>query len=92
MWEKVKRVSKRTYGYLCGYCGKIFKSYKIADRHERACLKNPNAKNCVVCKHIIKDHTGIDKNGNEFSKSICGIDKCVCSKSRSADCDYFEHI
>ena len=39
------------WSYKCEYCGSLFKSFKICDRHEMACNKNPDAKNCLYCEY-----------------------------------------
>jgi len=68
-------MAKRILAWECRYCGKIKKTEIICLRHEKACLSNPDAHNCLMCGH----HTG----------RICDKRGCMCSTAVSAKCEHF---
>lgn len=72
-------MARRILAWECKYCGAIKKSETICERHEKTCLKNPDARNCIVCKHSY----------NRDVKISCCKGK-VCSRATSAKCEYFE--
>lgn len=70
--------------YRCDYCDRIFKTYNNCDTHERACLKNPNTKNCLLCIHY--------NPMNELTKNNkCDITGKRFCKRTSAFCGHFEN-
>ncbi len=68
-------------GWRCEYCGKILSSKAYAVRHECTCLRNPNGKNCLTCKHSVIR-----------SKTMCSLDDTECSKSKALNCEHYEKI
>lgn len=70
----------RVLAYQCVYCGALKKTKNICERHEIACLSNPDAKNCILCRH---------KTTRE-NKRVCGISGKLCSSGASANCKEFE--
>lgn len=62
--------------FTCDYCGKVFKTKLIAERHEKACLNNPQSHNCLKCTH---EHFG-----------ECNMSHKQCSKAVSGNCCDFE--
>jgi hypothetical protein len=77
-------MARRVLAWECGYCGELKKTENIANRHEASCLKNPNAKNCVLCTHSYKQTL----YGNSIL--VCKEKKVTCSRAISAKCDDFE--
>lgn len=76
-------MAKRVLAWECRYCGAIKKSETICERHERTCLKNPDARNCIVCQH-----SGTNVPGGSLR---CRKGK-TCSRATSAKCEYFKRI
>lgn len=72
-------MARRVLAWECRYCGAIKKSETICNRHEKTCLKNPDARNCIVCAHSAKS----------VSALICSKGK-VCSRATSAKCEHFK--
>lgn len=68
--------------WRCKYCGAIKGNEKIMENHERACLSNPNAINCLLCTHRIDD------DSKDFNH--CSITGKKCSKALSSKCQDFE--
>lgn len=71
-------MARRVLAYECRYCGAIKKTENICLRHEKACMKNPDARNCILCQHSFK----------ESSTLMCGKGK-VCSQAVSVKCEHF---
>lgn len=72
-------MATRTLAYECMYCGTLKKSKHICERHEKTCLCNPEAKNCIRCINAYKSEKGL----------LCSIDNKRCSVAVSADCEHF---
>lgn len=70
----------RVLAYQCKYCGALKKTKNTCERHEIACLSNPNAKNCMLCRH----------RTTHENKRVCGLSGKLCSSSVSANCTAFE--
>lgn len=65
--------------YECKHCGAIKRSYNVCARHELACLKNPEARNCVRCANMV------NRNG----VNVCAERLLKCSVAISAHCKEF---
>lgn len=74
------------WSYKCEYCGSLFKSYKFCDRHELACNKNPNGKNCIYCEY------GWSKSLRKRTDRICPKSGKRFGKHASAYCEHFVKI
>ena len=72
-------MAKRVLAWECRYCRAIKKSENICERHEKTCLHNPDARNCIRCVHSNKTENGL----------VCKKGK-VCSRATSAKCEHFE--
>lgn len=72
---------RRILAWECRYCGAIKKSETICNRHEITCLSNPDARNCIVCKH---SHTPAPVGPLKCRKGK------ICSRATSAKCEHFE--
>ena len=79
-------MARHVLAWQCEYCGALKKSHYIAQRHEKSCIKNPNAKNCLICIHSYRDEGEVDSTGY----LLCGVDDMLCNRARSAICDDFE--
>ena len=66
----------RVLANQCKYCEALKKTKNTCERHEIACLSNPNAKNCMLCGH----------RTTRENKRVCGISGKLCSSSVSANC------
>lgn len=75
-------MATRTLAYECRYCGALKKTKATCERHELACLKNPEAKNCTVCEHAHKS--------TAKGRLICAISHKLCSTAVSARCNMFK--
>ena len=73
-------MAKRVLAFQCKYCKKLFKSDYICVRHEKSCLKNPYAKNCLLCEQCAWD--GV--------KHICMLKNRKCSKAVSSNCNNYK--
>ena len=73
-------MARRVLAYECRHCGAIKKTEKICLRHEKACLKNPESRNCILCQHSIPN--------SGSSKLLCQKGK-ACSQAISANCEHF---
>ena len=72
-------MATRTLAYECMYCGTLKKSKNICERHEKTCLSNPEAKNCVRCVNSINSEKGL----------VCKGTGKRCSVAVSAACKLF---
>lgn len=72
---------RRVIAYQCAYCGVLKKSENICFRHELSCLSNPQAQNCLLCKHQTVDWNDTKK---------CIVRGCTCTTATSARCSYYE--
>lgn len=72
-------MATRTLAYECMFCGALKKSKNICERHEKTCLSNPDAKNCVRCTHSLNSDNGL----------ICEMSLKRCSVAISANCENF---
>lgn len=77
-------MARQILAWQCRYCGDVKKTRKIAERHEKTCLKNPEAKNCVLCIHSMNDPY--------TNTLVCSVRKLNCSRAVSADCDQFQTL
>lgn len=73
-------MARRVLAWECRYCGTIKKSETICERHEKTCLKNPDARNCVVCQHSHKPE----------GDSLSCLKGKKCSRATSAKCEHFK--
>ena len=76
---------KAMWSYQCEYCGGLFKSYKFCDKHEMACIKNPEGKSCMYCEY------GWSKKERRKNNMICPKSKRKYCKQISANCEFFPH-
>lgn len=83
-------MARRTLAYECRYCGKLFTRYKMAVRHEKSCLENPNSINCLDCKYCDTEYKVKLSNGNTVIRPHCVLRDLRCSKAVSGNCDNFE--
>lgn len=74
-------MARRVLAWECKYCGAIKKTENVCLRHETACLKNPNSRNCLRCLH---SYTNLSSNKVDCKKGK------KCSQAVSAICEYFE--
>lgn len=72
-------MATRTLAYECQYCGALKRTKAVCERHEVTCFNNPNAKNCILCKHMVNVESG----------RVCGVTGKRCSVAISATCDSF---
>ena len=77
---------KQVLAWKCRYCGVLKKTETIADRHEKSCLQNPGAKNCIICVHSTNE---LGEFGEPHAL-VCHIKGCGCSRAVSANCDDFK--
>lgn len=73
-------MARRILAWECKYCGAIKKNETIALRHEVTCLKNPDARNCILCIFSFRNE--------QMNKLVCRKGK-ICSRAISASCEYF---
>jgi hypothetical protein len=73
-------MARRVLAWECRYCGTIKKTENICVRHEKTCMKNPDARNCILCQHSITNSGTRDL--------VCKKGK-KCSQATSANCEYF---
>lgn len=81
-------MARRILAWECRYCGAIKKSETICERHEITCLKNPQARNCVVCENGYKPTIEFLSEDDKVPSLLCKKGK-VCSRATSAKCEYF---
>lgn len=72
-------MATRTLAYECQYCGALKRTKLICERHELTCFQNPDAKNCVLCKHMVNCDSG----------RVCSVTGKRCSVAVSANCEHF---
>ena len=66
---------KKVVRYKCDYCGKIAVKPETILRHEAACIKNPDGKNCYMCEMAyMGDYEYDDGYGGGTVK-----DQCMCA-------------
>lgn len=73
-------MARRILAWECRYCGAIKKTENICLRHEKTCMKNPDARNCILCKH--------SSNKPGTRELLCQKGK-KCSQATSANCEHF---
>lgn len=73
-------MARRVLAWECRHCGAIKKTENICLRHEKTCMKNPEAVNCILCQWSI--------NPSGSKELICQKGK-KCSQATSANCSYF---
>ena len=81
-------MARRVLAFECQYCGALKKSKTIATRHEVACMKNPDGRNCILCVHHVKLDTPVTGGG----KYWCPLRDVACSIAVSANCPNFKRI
>lgn len=72
-------MATRTLAYECKYCGALKRTKNVCERHELTCFQNPDAKNCVLCRHMVNGGSG----------RVCAVTTKRCSVAISATCDSF---
>lgn len=72
-------MATRTLAYECKYCGALKRTKNVCERHELTCFQNPDAKNCVLCQHMVQGKGG----------RVCGVTGKRCSVAISANCEDF---
>lgn len=72
-------MATRTLAYECKYCGALKRTKNVCERHELTCFENPEAKNCVLCKHMTEGASG----------RVCSVTGKRCSVAISATCEHF---
>lgn len=77
-------MARQVLAWQCKYCGEIKKTRNIAERHEKTCLQNPDAKNCVLCRY--------SKTDENSSALMCTVRQIKCSRAVSADCESFHRV
>lgn len=80
-------MARRILAWECRHCGAIKKSETICNRHEQTCLQNPDARNCILCKHSYKPV--VDFPPDEPTPSLMCKKGKTCSRATSAKCEYF---
>ena len=78
-------MARRVLAWECQYCGALKRTEKIAVRHEKTCLKNPDSKNCLKCKN---SYTDASWDGG-LPERRCKVKSSGCSRAVSADCEYY---
>ena len=73
-------MARRILAWECRYCGTIKKTENICMRHEKTCMRNPDAHNCILCQHSITQSNTRDLQCQKGKK---------CSQATSANCEYF---
>lgn len=73
-------MARRILAWECRHCGAIKKTENICLRHEKTCMKNPDARNCILCQHSVS--TVGEK------QLLCQKGK-KCSQATSANCEHF---
>jgi hypothetical protein len=80
-------MSRRVLAFECQYCGALKRTKYITDRHETACTKNPEARNCIYCVHSEK------RSGEEYGKILrlwCSLRDTSCTSAMGAICQKFK--
>lgn len=77
-------MAKRVFAWQCQYCGALKNTENVINRHEKACLKNPNAKNCILCTKSVAS------SESASAKMYCKARGCDCSMAVSGNCEHFE--
>ena len=77
---------KAMWSYQCDYCGGLFKSYKFCEKHEVACIKNPEGKSCMYCEY------GWSKKERKKNNNVCPKSGRRYCKQISANCEHFIRI
>ena len=73
-------MATRTLAYECKYCGALKKTKNVCERHELTCFENPEAKNCILCEHMMRSTT---------RGRVCTVTGKRCSVAVSASCEHF---
>ena len=73
-------MATRTLAYECKYCGTLKKTKNVCERHELTCFENPDAKNCLMCNHVVSSTKG----------RVCKVTGKRCSSAVSATCEHFD--
>lgn len=80
-------MARRVLAWECRYCGQIKKTENICMRHEKTCLKNNDAHNCILCERSY--YSSLDDDKLVGTRLMCQEGK-KCSQATSADCKYFK--
>lgn len=72
-------MATRTLAYECKYCGALKRTKNVCERHELTCFQNPDAQNCMLCKHKEDSPKG----------RVCAVTGKRCSVAVSANCEHF---
>jgi hypothetical protein len=70
-------MARRVLAWECRYCGALKKTELICNRHEVACPKNPDRKNCIDCVYCGEDN-------------VCIVRGCGCSTAVSPYCQEYK--
>ena len=73
-------MATRTLAYECKYCGALKRTKNVCERHELTCFQNPDAKNCIICRHVFTGSGG----------RVCLVTGKRCSVAVSANCEHFD--
>ncbi len=57
----------KTTGYVCDYCGKIYRHKSSASSHEKRCFWNPENRACASCGNQDTDHRYCAATGADLS-------------------------
>lgn len=68
---------KEVVRYKCDYCDKLAAKPETILRHETVCIKNPEGKNCYMCKMAYKGNYEIFHDYNETYSTV--KDQCLCA-------------
>lgn len=69
----------KVLAYQCKFCGALKRSFGICQRHEYSCLQNPNARNCLLCEHMVVENR----------EARCSVKNKKCTSAVSGHCDSF---
>lgn len=61
---------KKVVRYKCSFCRKEAALPETIERHEEECVKNPEGRNCYVCKHSVKGGCVDQFNGSQWDDNI----------------------
>lgn len=82
-------MARRVLAWECRYCGALKKTENICLRHEKSCLKNPEPKNCILCKYSQVTATDDSMLFTKTNKSLSCQKGKTCSQATSANCEYY---
>lgn len=71
---------KQIVRYKCDFCNKIAAKPQTIMKHELECTKNPNGRNCFVCKHSCQG--GWDGDNYRPNEAYCTIQEVSLTSLR----------